>query len=227
MRYIDKFNKKEREQLKRVTVVAFDLVNTLVELARINPLFEIKKEFKIPGENEEFIKKFENAIMKEEFKSSESLFNTFCNFFNIPVTKEKIGRMVEIWDLGLENITVFPEVPCVLEELKKSKQLALLTNIDSCSYKSIMKKFELGKYFDLLLPSYEVHHLKPSPMIFSKVMLSLGKSPLDTLMVGDSIRTDIIMPKKLEMNTILLDRKLENEEMPSIQNLTELLELVY
>ena len=134
--------------------------------------------------------------------------------------------MIEIWDLGLENITVFPEVPCVLEELKKSKQLALLTNIDSCSYGFVMKKFELGKYFDLLLPSYEMHHLKPSSTIFSRVMLSLEKSPFETLMVGDSMRTDIIMPKKLGMNSILVDRKLENEEMLSIQNLTELLELV-
>jgi len=224
-----KIRDEDKKIIKRATVVAFDLLNTLVEIARPNPLFEIKKEFKIQRNDADFVFQFENAMMKREFENLESLFTEFCKPFGIDPTEANISRMIEIWKMGLEGMRFFPEVPGVLSKLKgMDLKMALLSNIDSSSYNYVLEKFRLQEYFDLMLPSYETHCLKPRPMAFSNIMLRMQTPPGQVVMVGDTLESDIKMAKTLEMNAVLVDRNLSNkdEDIISIQNLEELIELL-
>jgi len=220
---------EEKRTMKRTTVVAFDLLNTLVEIARPNPLFEIKKEFRIQSEEMDFVFMFENAMMKRSFDSLELLFTEFCKPFGIDPTESNIGRMIEIWKMGLDGMRFFPEVPGVLSKLKgMDLRMALLSNIDSSSYKYILERFGLQEHFDLMLPSYETHYLKPHPMAFSNIMLNMQTPPGQIVMVGDTFESDIKMAKTLEMNAVLVDRDSRNkdEDIISIQNLEELIDLL-
>lgn len=220
---------EEKRSIKRTTAVAFDLLNTLVEIARPNPLFEIKKEFKIQKEDMDFIFLFENAMMKRKFDSLDMLFTEFCKPFEIDPTESNIGRMIEIWKMGLEGMRFFPEVPGVLSKLKgMDMRMALLSNIDSSSYKYVLERFKLQEHFDLMLPSYETHYLKPHPMAFSKIILNMQTPPGQIVMVGDTLESDIKMAKTLGMNAVLVDRSSsnKNEEIISIQNLEELIPLL-
>jgi HAD superfamily hydrolase (TIGR01549 family) len=224
-----KIRDEEKKSIKRATIVAFDLLNTLVEIARPNPLFEIRKEFKIQKEEMDFIFLFENAMMKRKFESLESLFTEFCKPFDIEPTRENIGKMIEIWKMGLEGMRFFPEVPGVLSKLKKKEmKMALLSNIDSSSYKYVLERFRLQEYFDLMLPSYETHCLKPHPMAFSNIMLKMQTPSGQIVMVGDTLESDIRMAKTLGMNAVLVDRNSsnKNEDIISIQNLEELITLL-
>jgi putative hydrolase of the HAD superfamily len=70
--------------------------------------------------------------------------------------------------------------------------------------------FDLKKYFNEVVFSYETGLLKPNPKIFSLALKKLKLKPEEAVMVGDSVRTDVNGARKAGMKAILIDRKRKN-----------------
>ena len=110
----------------------------------------------------------------------------------------------------------------MLEDLKKKKyRLAIISNCPNNSVEPVIEKFGLGKYFDAVMLSWQTGHLKTDTELFEETLKKLKVKKENTLMVGDSIPTDIEGAKNAGINAILVDRKGKREWPEKIKDLTE------
>lgn len=65
-----------------------------------------------------------------------------------------------------------------------------------------LDSFNLGRIFDAITVSSDAGWLKPHPEIFYAALRALGTAPEETLIVGDSLRTDIAPAKMLGMRAV-------------------------
>ncbi|HEY7419624.1 MAG TPA: HAD family hydrolase [Ktedonobacteraceae bacterium] len=86
---------------------------------------------------------------------------------------------------------LFPEAIAVLQALRRSYKLALLTNGAPDMQREKIKYFQLAPYFETIVVSGEVGVGKPQPAIFHTVLKQLEVAPQDAMMVGDSLERDI------------------------------------
>ncbi|HVA97007.1 MAG TPA: HAD family phosphatase [Candidatus Acidoferrales bacterium] len=85
------------------------------------------------------------------------------------------------------NAKVNYEVIDIINELRKKYRVALLSNAPSAFFRDILKKNNLEKYFDEIVVSSEVGHIKPSSEIFAIMLNRLGFDASETLFTDDNI----------------------------------------
>jgi phosphoglycolate phosphatase len=80
--------------------------------------------------------------------------------------------------------------PHVLETLSAVRDKGLLTAINTnrtTSMPHLMERFDLGRYFDMVVTALDVVKSKPDPESMLKILESLRVVPDEVLYVGDSI----------------------------------------
>jgi putative hydrolase of the HAD superfamily len=124
----------------------------------------------------------------------------------------------------------------MLRKLKKLKiKLFLVTNDSKERAINSLVKTGLRKFFDLILVSEEIGHEKSTGIPF-KILLNRSKlKAKDIIVIGDSLKHDIIPAKKLGMISVRILRNKskkelspKKEEIPDyeIKNLYELNKLL-
>jgi putative hydrolase of the HAD superfamily len=208
----------------KVKAVLFDFGDTLVSFENFN------YDTSLAALHQKFVK---NGIITayEEFKSvyfkvrdkvsreGESSFRevNFCVRiarvlnelgFILSPTDPKLVSSVEAFMHPLkESLKLKPQVPMVLQELKKKYKVGLVSNFAyPPAIKEALLKFDLSKFFDTVIISGDVGWRKPSPKIFERALNSLKVSASETVFVGDDPFHDIAGAKQLGMKTILLRR---------------------
>ncbi len=73
----------------------------------------------------------------------------------------------------------------VLAYAKSSFRTALATNRTASTLK-LLARYDLQRYFDLVVSASDVAHPKPHPDIMDKILSSFGVSPEEIVYVGDS-----------------------------------------
>ncbi|MGQ9507101.1 MAG: HAD family hydrolase [Candidatus Bathycorpusculaceae bacterium] len=84
--------------------------------------------------------------------------------------------------------------------------------------------------FDLVCTGYEAKCDKSNPRMYRKILETLSVKPEEAVVIGDDLKYDVLLPKKLGLHTILLDRekKRRSSEIPDAVavNLTEAVEII-
>ena len=77
--------------------------------------------------------------------------------------------------------------------------------------------FKFGKaikpikgYFDFICTDYEARCDKSNPKMYIKILETLNVKPGEAVVIGDDLQYDVLLPKKLGLHTILLDREIKN-----------------
>ena len=97
-------------------------------------------------------------------------------------------------------------VPC-LERLRTGGvRLGLVTNGDATMQREKIARFDLARYFDLLVIEGELGTGKPDPAVYRHALAALGTAPEETCMVGDNLEWDVAAPQRLGLTGIWLDR---------------------
>lgn len=92
----------------------------------------------------------------------------------------------------LQLLTFAPPVRTMLEELRKTHRLLLLTNGESQTQREKIQAVGCaGELFSGLVVGGEHPEEKPAVSIFTHCFRQLGVLPQDCIMVGDSLDTDI------------------------------------
>ena len=65
----------------------------------------------------------------------------------------------------------------------------------------------IGERLDFVMTGYEAGCDKSNPKMYLKVLEVLGVEPGEAVMIGDELHLDIVLPKKLGIRTVLLDRE--------------------
>jgi len=123
---------------------------------------------------------------------------------------------------------VYDETFDILDELKKSYKLLLLTNgSPDLQQEKLDGMPELAPYFDAIVISGNFGEGKPSSKLFAHAMERIGITPEEGIMVGDKLTTDILGANRIGMKSVWINRHgaIRNDEIiPSyeIKSLTEL-----
>lgn len=210
-----------------VKAVLFDFWGTLVNNGTYSPIRQTYRILRLRMRFGEFVERFERVLMTKPYEDQIKGFQEVCKEFNIEPKPEIIDRLVGVWNKNKLLARLYPETIEVLEKLKQKKlKLAIISNTHSFSTEPVIEKFDLAKYFDAIVLSYQHGFLKTDRELFEIALKKLRVKKADALMVGDSIQTDIQGAENAGLKAILVDRTGRREFPNSIKNLTELIEKV-
>jgi len=107
-----------------------------------------------------------------------------------------------------EMIELFPQAEETLEYLKNNNiLLALMTNGESEKQRSKIKRFNLEKFFDIILVEGEIGYGKPDKEVYTMALDALNLEPDDVWAVGDNLEWDVWGPQQLGIYSIWNDYK--------------------
>ncbi len=102
----------------------------------------------------------------------------------------------------LQNLELYPTVTDTLDKLKElSLKLVIITDADTHHALARLTKVGLLNYFDFIVAADTTGTKKPDPAHFLFALDTLKIKPIETLVVGDSIKRDIVPAHKLGFKT--------------------------
>jgi HAD superfamily hydrolase (TIGR01549 family) len=210
-----------------VKAILFDFWGTLVENGIFpSPVKQARYILRLRMTFKDFIIRFEKAVMTKPYNDLNEAFAAVCNEFQLDPQPFILEKLVGMWNKNELLGKPFLETIEVLEYLKKKKiKIGLISNTTP-SITRVLEKFDLNKYFDATMFSYDEGLLKTDPEMFKKLIKKLKVKPDDVIMIGDSLPTDIIGSRNAGIKSILLDRMNKREFTPKIVNLRELKDLI-
>lgn len=163
--------------------------------------------------------------------------NTIINNFN----KAGIGEITSeefITNLGFEGdysqyevdyvdnyLTFDEQFPQIISEIKKRFKIGLLSNDVSEWSKYIVKKHDIGKYFDSMIVSGDVGYRKPDERIYNHIINDMNESATNCIFIDNKVE-NLQIAASLGMKTILFNRdnvEYHGDTVYSFQELKELL----
>ncbi len=120
----------------------------------------------------------------------------------------------------LASVRLFAEVEDTLDRLRaRGFKLALASNL-AVPYAQPVQAL-LGGRIDHYIWSFEVGTIKPDPAIFEALCVRLAAPPTQVLMVGDSMRADVVGARGFGMPALHLARKALHRSRRSITTLSD------
>lgn len=101
---------------------------------------------------------------------------------------------------------LFDDVLPLLDNLKDKYKLGLLTNGAPDLQRTKIDGSEIGGYFESIVVSGEVGVGKPDPRIFKMMLHQLGESPEKTIMIGNSLNSDVKGAQAAGIKAVWLNR---------------------
>ena len=186
------------KRLKNVEIIVFDLYNTLIKI-------------KEKG-SESYFRAIFNQI-KNELNLSPSIFFEQVLTTNLDDLIKRWPRSFEhairdnkhLLQQEIKSVEKFEETQEVLLNLSKMYPLFLISNL-ATPYKQGYYDSDIDQYFEKAIFSCDVGLKKPNKDIFKIIENETGKSNDQILMIGDSTQADIEGPRRLNWNTILINR---------------------
>jgi len=144
---------------------------------------------------------------KYGYKNWRSYFSRIFWRLKVKVNEETLNTIV-----GLLESKPYQLCSDAAEAVIKAKEsgckTAIVTTIAYFQFKKAIQP--IRNYFDLIMTGYEAGCDKTNPKMYRKVLEILNVRPEEAVMIGDDVPIDIILPKKLGINAILLAREKKN-----------------
>lgn len=142
------------------------------------------------------------------------------------VDKETLDTIVKL--LESKPYQLHPDAAeAVIKAKKNGFKTAIVTTIAYFKFKKAIQP--IRKYFDFVMTGYEAGCDKSNSKMYRKVLEILKVKPYETIMVGDDIKLDVLLPKRLGIKAVLLDRdgnmKCQDADVV-VNNLREAIEVI-
>ena len=119
--------------------------------------------------------------------------------------KEDIAKIKELYiehfNRYKDLTKLVPGIKDVLQILKKKYKLAVASNNFKAEIEKILKKFEILKYFDIVVGG-EKEILKPDPTTLIQCMKALNVKPEETVYIGD-MDGDILAGRNANLKKVI------------------------
>ncbi|MGQ0792509.1 MAG: HAD family hydrolase [Deltaproteobacteria bacterium] len=109
---------------------------------------------------------------------------------------------------GIAAGVYFPEENReVLQKLSRRYRIALVSNFDHAETAySLLRKFDIERYFEQMVISIEFGWRKPKPDIFRHALERLGVAAEDSVFVGDNFDADVRGSKSVGMDAVWINK---------------------
>ena len=144
---------------------------------------------------------------KHGYKNWRSFFSRIFWRLRVKVDKETLDAIAKL--LESKPYQLYPDAAeAVLKAKRNGFKTAIVTTIAYFIFKKAVKPAR--KCFDFVMTGYEAGCDKTNPKMYRKVLKILKVKPREAIMIGDDVSIDILLPKRLGMCAILLDRQGKN-----------------
>lgn len=144
---------------------------------------------------------------KYGYKNWRSFFSRIFWRLKVKVDKETLDTIVKLFESKPYQL-YSDAAEAVVKAKKNGFKTAIVTTIAYFQFKKAVKP--VRKHFDFIMTGYEAKCDKTNPKMYRKVLEILKVEPEEAVMIGDDVSIDILLPKRLGMNAILLDREGKN-----------------
>ncbi|WP_258360129.1 HAD family hydrolase [Moorella sulfitireducens] len=223
---------------RKIRAVTFDAYGTLFNIeglhSRATELILQHNSFvaDVPSFHSLWDEHTDELIKGEKF---DKLWNVFDRALDLTFKdfgfqgKRRQGDL-ETWLRLIENCSIYPDAPLVVETAARHFKTALISNTDN--YELSIALSRSGLKFDAVVTSENARAYKPSPEIFRQAADILECRPEEILHVGDSYNADVVGAKNFGAAAVWLNRK--KARLPNsgvrpdfqVENLTEILEVI-
>ena len=213
---------------RQIRGVLFDLGDTLVHLdkpweevfeAEVRSLFTyldgagVRTDF--PKFSVAFVRAFEEAASKASLYHieipMEEIIAKVVGKFGVRNPYEGFiqGAIAAYYRPEIQSWQLFPDTLDTLTSLEKNSYLlGLISNARSAwQVNSILRKFDLARFFRIVLVSASLRIRKPRADIFLKALDDLNLTPNETVFIGNSIDADVIGPRSVGIHTVHIRRQ--------------------
>jgi len=164
---------------------------------------------------------------KYGYKNWYSYFSRIFWRLKVKVDKKTLRDIVKLQESNPYRL--YSDATEAVTKAKKSGlRTAVVTTIAYFQFKKAIKPIK--KYFDFVMTGFEAGCDKTNPKMYRKVLEILKVKPDDAVMIGDNLQVDVLLPKKLGIHAILLDRKGQNLKCQAakavVNNLRQALEII-
>ena len=192
-------------------IILFDLDDTLISFDGVIPLAynkcvnEFFDKYTLNFTKSEFVATWEKADDwywddpvrskdgRENMKQARR--NVFrLAFAELDMTDTSLSDMLADNYTAYHNelICLFPNTISTLEWLKmRGTRMGVVTNGASDGQREKLKRFDLERFFEIILIDQEVGYSKPDPRIFQHALDIMDISAKNAWMVGDSLTWDV------------------------------------
>ncbi|XP_046691158.1 N-acylneuraminate-9-phosphatase [Silurus meridionalis] len=190
-----------------ISAILFDLDNTLVDTAgagqlALHRVCELLRSKLKDANTSDICKRFARKLYEEQFDPSAGITidDVRINHWHEALQEAEgvdCGRALAsdcyyTWKTTrLQALALTPEVFALLQELKRSYKLLLLTNGEAQTQREKLEALRCEGLFSALVVAGDYSEQKPAVSIFTHCFELLGVKPQDCIMVGDSLDTDI------------------------------------
>jgi len=141
---------------------------------------------------------------KYGYKNYRSFLKRLLWRIKFKVDEETLDGLAKLYESSQ-----FELYPDATEAVKKAKEhglkIALVTTIARFKFEKALQP--ILPYLDAVVTGYEARCEKSNPRMFKRTLEILNVKPSEAVMIGDDVPIDILIPKKLGVRTILLDRE--------------------
>ena len=194
-----------------IKAILFDLHNTLV-YKKDNVEFEevskylFSKDYEISSQQFEAAWSFVSFIdyPKYGYKDWRSYLSRIFWRLNVKVDDKTLDQVIELFESTPYRL--YPDAAEAVVKAKKHRfKTAIVTTIAHFKFEKAIEP--IRNYIDFVMTGYEAGVDKSNPKMYLKVLEILNVEPCEAVMIGDEMLLDVLLPKRLGINAILLDRK--------------------
>ncbi|MCO5496158.1 HAD family hydrolase [Enterococcus innesii] len=217
--------------MKKIECVIFDLDGTLLD----------SKECSVKATKAAFTEmglKVPSEVVIEHYMGIP-IEESFFKMSEQPLDQEIAAELIRIFRTYYQTyeestLTVFPEIPHILEILNKRKvPCFVVSSKKTAVVKRNLAAQDLADFFEEIIGSDAVSHYKPHPEGINQLVTQYQFEPTKTIMVGDAI-FDIQMGKAAGVKTIAVTwgshnaKKLSAEKPDAVaETPQEILDYIY
>jgi putative hydrolase of the HAD superfamily len=177
--------------------ILFDLFGTLIMAT--SPELIIIDKFSLNPEKHDGLQRVVCGIdfHNQCHKNMSKYLKAVVKEAGIEENKENLEELKKIYEGEFEKAILFPESKKVLEELKsEGYTLGLISNAYPPTRQRLLDKNGLTGCFDKIFLSYEMGMTKQMPAFYKVALSQLETNAEDAIMIGDSLKSDILASKK-------------------------------
>jgi len=210
-----------------VKAVVFDFWGTLVATGTYSPMRQTHRLLAPGYEFSEFVRIFEQAFMTKEYRDQAEAFSVCCEAFDMQPRNYMISRLIGIWNKNKILAQLFPDTLETLAALKKKNiKIGVLSNTDCFGMDMLFDRLEIKNFVDVVHFSFRTGILKNDSPAIDAMLNELGVEKDETLLVGDSVESDMACAQAAGIKGILVDRKNKREFAPKIADLRDVVKLI-
>lgn len=194
-----------------IKAVLFDLYGTLAYLK--NPVSDwAVSDFFVNGGYEVYPQTFNTAwrvvgfidYPKYGYRNYHQFLRRVLQRLKVKADNATLDGLVKLFERS--RFELYPDASKALATAKEYQfKTAVVTTIARFQYENAFSP--IIRYIDVVMDGYKAGCEKTNPKMYRKTLETLKVAPSEAVMIGDDLEIDVMLPKRLGIHAMLLDRE--------------------